>query len=222
MTRCIKGFFSSVFVVCLLNLGQAFAEESEPKTHVVVKGLFKGAAVLVINGRQSLVKDGQTTDGVTLVSATSKKALVRVNGQTLSLSISQSIGTAYTAAEFHEVRLTSQHRGHFFGTARINGVATQFLVDTGASSVSMSSVTADKVGLKYKRGAVVRVTTAQGVTRGYRVKIRKMAVGPISLDSVDAIVLEGEYPLDVLLGNSFLGKLDMNIESGVLILKSKY
>lgn len=199
----------------------ATASQKVPK--VFVKGLFNGAAVLEIDGRQTMLKVGKmSTEGVKLVSATSKQAVVEIDGQRRALGLSQSIGTSYTDADRREVRLQSQHQGHYFGSARINGRAIQFLVDTGASTISMSSVTATRLGIRYKRGRVVRVSTAQGTTKGFHIKLARVEVGGLRVNNVAAIVIEGEYPLDVLLGNSFLSQIDMNIENGVLILRSKF
>lgn len=208
--------------VCLLTLVLALAKHSLAEPQVVVKGLFKGAAVLEINGRQTVLKVGKTSsEGVLLISATSKSAVVEVEGERRTLLLSQNIGAAYKEATTKEVRLTSQHQGHFFGSGKFNGRSAQFLVDTGATSVSMSSAAADRLGIRYKNGRVIRVNTAQGTTRGYQISLNRVEVGGISVSNVTTVIIEGEYPLDVLLGNSFLNKTDMNIQNGVLVLKSK-
>jgi len=190
---------------------------------ILIKGLFKNAAVVVIDGRQQLLKVGESSDaGVTLVSASSKGAVIEYEGVQKTLTLTQGISSSFSEASKTEVRLVSQHNGHFFGSALFNGKRAQFLVDTGASSVAMSSKTAKMLGIRYQQAPVVRVDTAEGRTLGYQVKLRRVELGGIRVNNVAATVLEGEYPLDILLGNSFLGKLDMNIDSGVLVLKSKY
>lgn len=214
----MKWQFRFLFTVALFL---PFYLEAEPS--VVVKGLFNGAAVLEINGRQTLLKEGKTsTEGIYLVRATSKEAVIEFSGKQKTLGLSQSIGTSYTEAEKSEVRLSSKHHGHFFGTAKFNGRSAQFLVDTGASAVSMSSAAADRLGINYRSGKVIHVSTAQGVTKGYQLLLQRVEVGDITVNNVSAIIIEGEYPLDVLLGNSFLSQTDMNIQNGVLVLKSKY
>ena len=211
----------SVVLFCFIAFFYIAPGRAEPE--IVIKGLFKNAAVVIIDGRQQLLKVGQRTgDGVLLVSASSKEAVLEYGGQRRTLSLTQGIGAVYTDAKQTEVRLNSQLDGHFFGSALINGKRAQFMVDTGATWVSMSSKTADLLGLGYEHGTVTRVNTAQGVTRGYRVSLRRVEVGGIRVNNVEAIVLEGEYPLDMLLGNSFLSRLDMNIDNGVMILQSKY
>lgn len=207
----------SLALFIVFSLG-AYAE-----TQVVVKGLFSGAAVLEINGRQTLLKNGKTSDeGVRLINATSKQAVLEIDGKRRTLGLSQSIGTAYSEASVKEVRLNSQHRGHHFGSGKFNGKTAQFLVDTGASTVSMSSAAANRLGIQYKKGKIVRVSTAQGVTRGYQIVLSRVEVGTIRVNKVAAIIIEGEYPLDILLGNSFLSQTDMSVQNGVMILRSKF
>ncbi len=204
-----------LFVSMLLHAAEA--------PQIFVKGLFSGRAILMINGQQVMLKEGQSSpEGVRLVSASSKVAIVEFEGKTQQLELSRGIGTTYKAAERSEVRLNSQHNGHYFGTARINGRAVQFLVDTGASSVAMSSAVANRIGLRYKDGRRIMVSTAQGTTQGFMVTARSVEVGGIRIENVAVTVLEGEYPLDVLLGNSFLGQVDMRIENDVLVLRTKY
>ena len=217
----LKGLISVLLMAVVSVLSPSLLSANEVQT-IEVRGLFKGAAVMDINGRQRLMKVGElSSEGVRLLSADSKAAVVEYGGKRRTLSLSQGIGTSYAEPDQTVVRLISQHGGHYYGTAKINGQGVQFLLDTGASSVSMSSNTADKLGLKYKNGQVIRVSTAQGITRGFNVKLRRVEVGPIRVSNVSAIVLEGEYPLDVLLGNSFLSKVDMYVEDGVLVLQSK-
>ncbi len=196
---------------------------AEDPPSISVKGLFKNAVVIVVNGRQHYLKAGDTTpEGVTLVSASSKGAVIEIDGKRESVNLSRQIGASYSAPTEKIVRLSRQHNGHFFGSVRINGHSTQVLVDTGASSVVLNSRVASQIGIKYQKGIVTRVATAQGVTRGFQVNLRSVAMGDITVKNVAAIVLEGEYPLDVLLGNTFLSKVDMRVEGGVMILQSKY
>lgn len=209
---------SALLVLLALYANDVFAD-----TQVVVKGLFNGAAVLEINGRQILLKDGKSSDeGVRLIQATSKNALLEIDGKRRRLGLSQSIGTAYSEAAVNEVRLNSQHQGHFFGSGKFNGKSAQFLVDTGASMVSMSSAIANRLGISYKKGKVIRVSTAQGVTRAYQIVLPRVEVGTIRVNNVATVIIEGEHPLDILLGNSFLGQTDLSVQSGVMVLRSKY
>ncbi|MFT7558291.1 MAG: aspartyl protease family protein [Flavobacteriales bacterium] len=190
---------------------------------VEVHGLFSKMALVSINGRQQTLKDGQKSiEGVLLMSANSKRAIISINGEQQTLFLSRGVSSGSEELPISELRLSSSHNGHFFGSATINGRRAQFVVDTGASSVVINSITAKELGLKYEKGASVRVSTAQGTTVGHQIFLTNVKVGGISAKQVGAIVLEGEFPVDILLGNTFLSQFDMNVDSGVLLLSAKY
>ncbi|MCP4996513.1 MAG: TIGR02281 family clan AA aspartic protease, partial [Gammaproteobacteria bacterium] len=65
------------------------------------------------------------------------------------------------------------------------------------------------------------VSTASGYAKGYRIVLNRVQVGAISLNSVDAIVIEGGSPRQVLLGMSFLNRVEMNNSSNIMLLRSK-
>lgn len=65
--------------------------------NIEVKGLFGGAAVLVIDGREQLVKQRQTTsEGVQLLEADASKAVVNVAGETMTLYLSDRIDSNFS------------------------------------------------------------------------------------------------------------------------------
>lgn len=193
------------------------------RSAVQVTGLLKETAVIMVSGHQHVLKVGESTpEGVKLISSNSKGAVLEINGERIPMKLTRVIGTRYKEPEQQIVRLSSRFNGHFLGSAKINGYSVQVLVDTGASVVAMSEVVAKSMRIDYKRGQPVQANTAQGVTNGYQVNLMKVSVGNIEVTNVSAIVIEGKYPLDVLLGNSFLSKLNMRIENGVLELRSKY
>jgi aspartyl protease family protein len=199
------------------------APQASATMQVHVLGLFTNMAILNIDGQQRRLKQGETSpEGVYLVSADSKGAVVRIAGETRKLLLSRAIGTHYKEADTTEVRLSSSHNGHFFGSAMIQGTRVQFMVDTGASAVVMNSIVAKQIGVDMSRAQAIRVATAQGVTLGHQVSLKKVSVGDIDVRNVSAIVLEGEHPVDVLLGNSFLSQVDMSIDNGVMVLQTKY
>ncbi|TVZ40681.1 aspartyl protease family protein [Alteromonadaceae bacterium 2753L.S.0a.02] len=190
---------------------------------VEVKGLFKGSAVLIINGKQQLIKVGKSSpEGVKLIEATSKHALIEVEGKTQKLSLSRKIGGTYTPPEKAEVRLASAENGHYWATGSINGRSAYFMVDTGASAIAMSSREAKRLGIDYEAGRRAFVQTANGNAAAYGVMLSKVSVGLITLNNVEAMVLEGNSPAQILLGNSFLRRVDMKVDEGVLVLTARY
>ena len=193
------------------------------KPHIAVSGLFKGRAIIQVNGQQHLLKEGQRSpEGLLLVSASTKEAEFDWQGQRFKLGLSRSIAGSFAASEKAVVRLPSGRNGHYYTQIEINGRRTNAVIDTGASTVAMSADDANRLGIRYQDAKPVVAVTANGQAKGYRVFLRRVALGAITLDNVDATVIEGSYPIEVLIGNSFLGSLDMQISNGVLELKSKY
>ena len=119
------------------------------------------------------------------------------------------------------VTLIADARGHFVTTGSINGATVTFLVDTGATMVSMGITDARRIGLNYLAGERGMSRTANGAARVYRVKLDSVKVGDISLSNVDALVHEADMPW-VLLGMSFLNRLEMTRQGDDLTLVKRY
>lgn len=190
---------------------------------VVVKGLFAGSAVLEVNGKAHLLKEGKSTpEGVTLLRATSKFAQIEQNGEIKKLGLGRDVGAVYTASEPPSVDLERQADGHFITTGRINNRWVEFMVDTGATSVTLNSFTADLLGIEYTSAEKVEVATAQGNTEAHEVTLSSVAVGDVLLTNVRAFIIRGRFPQTILLGNSFLSRVNMRIENTAMTLQAKY
>jgi aspartyl protease family protein len=83
--------------------------------------------------------------------------------------------------------------------------------------------TARSLGINFrylgKRGFA---STANGTAPFYHVTLDKVKVGEIELTNVAAAVMEGNSPTEVLLGNSFLNRVQMQRDGQVLLLKQKF
>ncbi len=191
-------------------------------TSVQARGLFADGAILVIDGKQKMLKVGDSYRGVTLIEADSKKALVEMDGKRRTLLLSTRISSEYKVPELSEVRLQSSAGGHYVTPGRINNRPVTMMVDTGATAVSMSSVDAKAIGVDYLEGDLVRMNTANGSTIGYMVMLKSVSVGTVTVSNVQAVINEGEYPKTILLGNSYLSKVDLSLQQGVLVLKSRF
>ena len=193
---------------------------------IAVTALFNGKAVIVVdNGRPLTLSVGDTTpDGVKLLSATSESAVVEYAGkrQTLLLGQGTRLGAGASAGASGQVTLTVGAGGHFWASGAINGLSVRFLVDTGATSIALSSESAKRLGLDYAAGVRVGVRTASGSTSGHRITLDTVRVGDITLNNVEALVLEGRYPQDALLGMSFLSRTQMKRDGDTLTLVRRY
>jgi|SRR5579863_3186548 len=120
-----------------------------------------------------------------------------------------------------EVIVNRRLGGEFVVVAYVNGARVPLLFDTGASSVVLTAEDARRaginpVGLEYD----VSVTTANGVTAAAAVRLRSIAVGPIAVAGVRALVAQPGAMSESLLGMTFLEKLkSYAVERGRLVLK---
>jgi aspartyl protease family protein len=97
-------------------------------------------------------------------------------------------------------------RGHVFLDAVVNGAPVRFLVDTGASLVTLRPADARAAGLSPRQLAFdERASTANGFVRMAAVSLREIRLGQLSIGDIPAAVIEN---LNVsLLGMSFLSRL---------------
>ncbi|HEY7772572.1 MAG TPA: TIGR02281 family clan AA aspartic protease [Marinagarivorans sp.] len=190
---------------------------------VVVKGLFAGSAVLEVNGKAHMLKEGASTpEGITLLRATSKYAQIEQQGEIKKLGLNRQVGGTYTSTEPASVELGRRPDGHFLTPGRINNRWVEFMVDTGATSVTLNSFTAELLGIAYRDAKTVQVGTAQGNTQAYQVILSSVAVGDVLLTNVSAFVIEGRFPQTILLGNTFLSRVNMRVENSAMTLQAKF
>ena len=104
--------------------------------------------------------------------------------------------------------LRAADNGHFGGKFRINGKPVESLIDTGATFVTLSEMTARSLGyggndLKFR----YEVATANGKVKAARVNLKSIDIGTVSVRNVDAMVIRGKDLAYPLIGMSFLKKL---------------
>jgi aspartyl protease family protein len=190
---------------------------------VEVVALFKGRAVVkTMNGQEMLKVGESSSDGVTLIAADPHGAKVRYGGETYDLKLSARVDSRFAKAETKTVRIAQDQLGQYRVRGAINDQFVNFLVDTGASVVALSERQARSMGLPYQRGERGVVQTAQGNTGAFFLKLDKVTIGGIDVRGVDATVIDGNFPVDVLLGMSFLNKTKLQDDSGVLTLTAKF
>jgi aspartyl protease family protein len=183
-------------------------------------------ALLVVNGSApKSVAVGETHQGVKVISTSGEQAVIELSGKRQTLRVGDSpvsLG-ASVAGGVRGSRIVLQESGggHFTTAGQINGRAVQFLVDTGATFIAMSMADAERVGLNYKTGQPVRMSTANGVSTGYHIKLSSVRIGDVEVYEVDAVVTPQGMPF-MLLGNSFLSRFQMKRENSVLTLDKRY
>ncbi|MNM75393.1 hypothetical protein D3C81_871770 [compost metagenome] len=211
------------FLVFCTSLLLAAPLAAAPQVQVV--GLFPGAAVVSVDGQRQLLKVGQSGPaGVTLVSADARGAVLRVEGAERPFGLSREYsGAGYAEPQRQQLSIARRNDGHYWSAGSINGQGVQFLVDTGASSVAMNEAQASRLGLDYKtRGQPMQVNTAGGVVPAWSMRLNSVKVGSIELLGVDAAIVAGGSPTEVLLGMSFLNRVGWREEQGLLRLEAKH
>ena len=96
----------------------------------MVVGLFKDRAILDINGKQRLLAAGhQAPEGITLISANSKEAVIEVEGQRGTYALGNRIGSQYAAVTAGAtVQISPNPMGMYNVGGAINGFAVSFMV----------------------------------------------------------------------------------------------
>jgi aspartyl protease family protein len=208
-------------LVLLLQAAVAYSAD------ININGVVGNKALVVIDGgKPRWLATGETTaEGIKLVGVSGQSAVVEFGGKRQTLVMGQngrlSGGTAASAGTQH-VTLTANQGGHFVTSGTINGVSVQFLVDTGASFVSFSSTEAQRLGVNYLNGQKGTSSTANGIAPAYRIKLDEVKVGDITLNNVDAMVLVGDNLPIVLLGNSFLNRMEMKRDGEQMVLTKRF
>jgi len=202
----------------------ALATTSVFAADVSVIGTFGSKATLIINnGRPVTMSVGETTpDKVRLISVGNESAVVEIEGKRRTLQLGERISISGSDGA-SRTTLSADAGGHFFATAMINGVSMRFIVDTGASLVTISSDNAKRAGILYLSGERGALQSANGVVIAYKVKIDTVRLGDITLNNVDGIVVEGSgLGNNGLLGMSFLNRIEMRREGDTMTLTRRY
>lgn len=186
---------------------------------VEVEALFPpSSAVLKIDGERKMLRAGQSFRAVTLISAKANSATIKVNGKTRTVGMSQHIGSSYEAVAQKRVTIQRDKRMQYLTNVALNGGTVLALIDTGASTVAMSGNQAKAIGIEYYAGTPIKIATASGVVDGYKITLRSVTVGGITVENVQATVTEGDFPNIVLLGMTYLRHVKMEEQDGVLSL----
>ena len=205
----------------LLSAGAAGAAD------ININGVVGSKALVVIDGgKPRWITTGETTaEGIKLVGISGQSAVVEFGGKRQTLTLGQNerlSGGAAASAGTQSVTLMAGQGGHFVASGAINGVSVQFLVDTGASFISFSTSEAKRLGVNYLNGQKGASSTANGIAPAYRIKLDEVKVGSITLNNVDAMVMVGDNLPVVLLGNSFLNRMEMKRDGEKMVLTKRF
>ena len=213
----------TLFSIVVLSL---FAVSSAIAQSVGLSGMMGGRALLIVDGSPpKTVAVGDTFKGVKIVSTRGDQAVIEISGKQHTLRVGDAPANVGVGAVGgiggNRIVLTAGNGGHFFTLGQINGKSAQMVVDTGATAVSMGVSDAQRMGVDYKSGRMVQMSTANGVIPGWVIKLSSVRVGDVSVHGVDAVVSAGSMPY-VLLGNSFLTHFQMTRTNDQMVLEKRY
>jgi aspartyl protease family protein len=187
---------------------------------IAVMGLIKDKAILRINGIHFTIKKGDASaNGVQLIDIDKNRKAVtlKVNDEIKKYRLGHGTATAVAT-----VKLSTDASGVYRTTGKINNKPVNYIVDTGATFVSLNSNMATELGVDYKNASKkAHSETASGLVQVYLVTLDSVEIGTIKINNVEAAVHEGEFPTMVLLGMSFLKKLKIEREGAILSLQLK-
>ena len=190
---------------------------------VGLAGVFSGKALLTIDGgAPRVVPVGtKTGEGVSVIAVDGETATIEVDGKRRVLRVGQNVAVQRSESGPASVTLTADVRGHFFTTGNVNGFPVKFLVDTGASLISIGAGDARRMGIDPTKGKPGITDTANGQARVWRVKLNTVRVGDVVLNNVDAAVHESDMNI-ALLGMSFLNRMEMQRNGDTMTLIKRY
>lgn len=180
-------------------------------------------ALIVIDGRARALSVGQTAQGVTLLRWDGDDALIEQGGVRSRLRAGAApvvVGGAVPPSRGREIVIAAGPGGHFVTDGLIDGHAVRFMVDTGATLVSLGRAEAERIGIDWRQGRAVVTQTANGPAAATLVTLATLRIGDVELANVPAMVVPASLP-NVLLGNSFLSRLQMRRENDLMRLELK-
>lgn len=204
------------------------------------------ALVNVNNNSQMTMTPGSEIEGVRLVNIKNNAANFYIMGDLHSISTGQMaivstsnftkphdpesngivIRKENSTKRFREVSIHENRTGSYLIDGTINGIAVRFQIDTGAATIAMSRDTGTRIGLPIGKGIQSINIGATGRALSRTGTCQKVTVGQIELANVLCSISEkqdnGMLNQVTLLGMSFLRRINMRQENGVLTLSQAY
>ena len=201
-----------------LALGGAAQAQS-----VQLAGRMGERALLVVDGQTQMLAVGQTVAGIRLLRWVDDSAEIESGGRPQRLRVGGTpaqVGAPPAPGRGREIVITAGPGGHFTTAGLVNGRPVRFMVDTGATLVALGRDDAQRLGLDLAAARPLLMQTANGAVQGHLVTLSSVRVGDVELSNVGAVVLPMAMPV-LLLGNSFLARLQMRRDNDVMRLELK-
>lgn len=190
---------------------------------VGLAGVFPGKALLTIDGGdvKTVVVGAKSEAGVKVLAVDSETATIEVDGKKRVLRVGQNVKSQASSSAGASAVLTADNNGHFLTTGTINGTSVRFLVDTGATLISLGAADARRIGIDPRKGQAIMVSTANGQATVSKVRLDTVRIGELVVNGVDAVVHSQDMPIN-LLGMSFLNRMEMQRDGQTMTLKQRF
>lgn len=208
----------SLFLIITLSATMFSALASD----IQILGLTKDKVVMEVDGETKVLRVGEAFDGIKVLNADSDHCTLEINGQPQDFKMGSQISTHFSPAAKPMVRLEQDSRGLYRATGKINDHLVNFIVDTGATLVAINANQAKSLEIDYTKGKPTQVDTANGKANAYLISLPEVSLGAIRVYDVPAVVVEGDSPAEILLGMSFLKRLEIRDNNQLLELQQKY
>lgn len=116
-----------------------------------------------------------------------------------------------------EVKLKQNRYGHYVTSGQINQSKVTFLLDTGATLISIPASIAEE--LQLQKGYPFQSETANGTITVYSTLLDSVSIGDIKLDKIRASINPHMAGDEILLGMSFMKHLELIQKNKQLILR---
>ena len=116
-----------------------------------------------------------------------------------------------------EVKLKQNRYGHYFANGQINNQPVTFLLDTGATLISIPEAIAQRLDLE--KGLSSQSRTANGTITVYETRLNTVSIGAIALHNIRATINPYMESNEILLGMSFMKHLEISQKDNELTLR---
>jgi aspartyl protease family protein len=130
----------------------------------------------------------------------------------------QNPATHYNSDQIAEVTLLQNRQGHYLANGKINDITVTFLLDTGATHISIPEHIAQR--LKLAKGFPSQTRTANGTITVYDTRLNSVSIGTIELNNIRASINPYMQGDEILLGMSFMKHLELIQRDRQLILRN--
>ena len=116
-----------------------------------------------------------------------------------------------------QVVLQQNRAGHYVATGTINGEPVVFMLDTGATTVSLPQGLARQLDLPLRPGGMAK--TANGIVQTWTTRLDRISLGGLTARNLRATVLPNFPGNQILLGMDFLKRFELIQRGGELTIR---